>query len=102
MTDKIINGHLVQNAEGAYLSKDYTWFPHNSVQEAYVHPDGNLAMILSESKEWPSKPTFLIPAIYSPSSGVSIKTEPLNVHGLSLVDVIYQIMINRKMMENKK
>ena len=67
-----MQGFLVQNSQGDYLSKDYYWFPHDSWLESRVHSTESLRAI--DWSHWPMQPELFTEASYSPESGVRLCT----------------------------
>lgn len=60
-----ITGHVVQNDDGAYLSRSNLWVSHNTPEEAWVHHDRALKTVRGSSKSWAKKPTLITEASYT-------------------------------------
>lgn len=65
-----MNGYIVRNKDGDYLTRDLFWFSHESPEEAYVH-----MTVTFDCKDWESKPSEIIPATYE-NDVVAISGKP--------------------------
>jgi|SRR3989338_1401363 len=83
-----VRGYVIQEADGEYLSKTYSWFPHEKIEEAWVHPTSNLESILTHSKNWGAKPVKFTPAVYDDKLGVYPYAQIADVTGLSIEDAL--------------
>jgi hypothetical protein len=58
-------GYIIESERGTFLASSKTfWFGHNSVEEAFVHPDGILTYLRSNAINWKIKPAKAYPATY--------------------------------------
>jgi hypothetical protein len=73
-------GYIIQNHEGAYLDRNYWWYSHDNIQDAYVHPVTEIESILDAAKSWDSKPNAVTLATYSPGEGVSVKGKTITLN----------------------
>ena len=78
----ILNGYIIRNQSGGCLTSDYLWYNHEKVRDSWVHPKRDLEKILTRSQEWDTRPTDVIPAVYSPSGGTRPIEDPINIRGL--------------------
>ena len=81
-----INGYLIQNQEGDYLTEGYGWFPHEEFKDAWVHPENKLERLLGQSKEWKTKPAKLTKATYDTERKKStiLVSDPIDIQGLGI------------------
>lgn len=61
-----IDGYIIQNETGLYLSRDHHWVEHASPEEAFIHAvDALLAIaLLAETDTWKEKPSAVIPGYF--------------------------------------
>jgi hypothetical protein len=74
-----MTGYIIQNREGAYLDRNYWWYSHDNIQDAYVHPVTEIESIFDAAKSWDSKPSAVTLATYSQDEGVFIKGSPISL-----------------------
>lgn len=61
---KTIKGFIVENNDNEYLTEKLFWYPHESMDEAYVHEELSIKVFRKWCRNWEVKPRFLIPAIH--------------------------------------
>lgn len=80
-----MNGYLIQDGQGAYLTRKMGWFEHDDPRDAWVHPVGSLGWICKELQKlrvtlipgqiW-SKPVTMTPAMWTSEDGVVVTGSP--------------------------
>jgi len=84
-----INGYLIQNQEGSYLSQRYFWFAQDRFEDAWVHPEKKLEGILSQAKSWDIKPAKLTRARYDTErEKTTLVSNCMDISGLNIKQVI--------------
>ena len=83
-----VNGYLIKNQGGKYLSQSLFWFGHGQFADAWVHPEDKLEGILTQSEDWDYKPTDLQRAVYDPDINLtSLISGPIDIRGLDVEQV---------------
>lgn len=67
-----IYGWVIQAEDETFLSKKLFWFPHERMEDTYVHPESEIDSIRAASANWEKKPTRAYRAHWSEDEGTVI------------------------------
>jgi hypothetical protein len=84
----IINGYVIQNVDGKSLTSgeahEYVWYPHESLDKAWVHPKDTLENVLwgLDGAEPGNEATKLIEASHDTETGQTVTGKEIDIAGL--------------------
>jgi hypothetical protein len=68
-----MEGYVIKSENGHFLSKKYYWFPHDTPEEAWVHPKTVLGYLQQNARSWQTKPAEVYPATWSEGGGTVVE-----------------------------
>jgi len=57
-----MDGYVIEGEDGKFLTKALFWFPHDTPEEAWVHPKEIVEFLHQHARTWPTKPANVYPA----------------------------------------
>lgn len=77
LQERPMEGFVIQNANGGYLTHKMFWFYYNDSSEAYVHYEDDLGHIRRKSASWEIQPATRTRAVYNPETGTTLIGKPV-------------------------
>lgn len=78
-----MEGYVVQSEKGTFLSKTYYWFPHDRLEESWIHTLDELRDL--DVSSWKIKPSKAYPAKLDDSGQTVITGLPIDFNKLVCV-----------------
>lgn len=65
-----VNGYIICH-ENKCLTKNLFWYPHESIENAYVFPWWQADDVLEMAEKWKLQPTHIFAATYDSETGIT-------------------------------